>query len=144
MNAPGSQGRWLMKLLQKIPIGCDSLQVPWDLQIKLDMNSGIFLDEALENGHRTDFCIGVAGYPEKLMEAPSLERYIQNLKVKQAAGADYVVTQMFYDNERFFEFSQRCRDNGITIPIIPGLKPVSSKGRDFNCNYNNNRTLQVV
>lgn len=91
------------------------------------MNSGKFLDEALENGHRTGFCIGVAGYPEKHMEAPSLERDIQNLKLKQAAGADYVVTQMFFDNSRFFEFERKCRENGITIPIIPGLKPLSIK-----------------
>lgn len=92
-----------------------------------DMNSGKFLDEALENGHCTDFCIGVAGYPEKHMEAPSLERDIQNLKAKQEAGAEYVVTQMFFDNERFFEFERKCRENGITIPIIPGLKPISIK-----------------
>ncbi|SDL29877.1 5,10-methylenetetrahydrofolate reductase (NAD(P)) [Salinimicrobium catena] len=91
------------------------------------MNEGKFLDEALENGHCTDFCIGVAGYPEKHMEAPSLERDIQNLKAKQEAGAEYIVTQMFFDNERFFQFEQKCRENGITIPIIPGLKPISIK-----------------
>lgn len=91
------------------------------------MNSGKFLDEALENGHRTDFCTGVAGYPEKHMEAPSLERDIQNLKAKQEAGAEYVVTQMFFDNSRFFEFERKCRENGISIPIIPGLKPISIK-----------------
>lgn len=91
------------------------------------MNSGRFLDEALENGHRTEFCVGVAGYPEKHMEAPSLERDIQNLKIKQEAGAAYVVTQMFFDNSRFFEFESKCRENGISIPIIPGLKPISIK-----------------
>lgn len=91
------------------------------------MNSGKFLDEALENGHCTDFCIGVAGYPEKHMEAPSLERDIQNLKAKQDAGAEYVVTQMFFDNERFFQFERKCRENNITIPIIPGLKPIAIK-----------------
>ena len=91
------------------------------------MNSGKFLDEALENGHCTDFCIGVAGYPEKHMEAPSLERDVQNLKAKQDAGAAYVVTQMFFDNEKFFEFEKKCRENGITVPIIPGLKPISIK-----------------
>lgn len=91
------------------------------------MNSGKFLDEALENGHRTDFCTGVAGYPEKHMEAPSLERDIQNLKAKQEAGAEYVVTQMFFDNSRFFEFERKCRESGINIPIIPGLKPISVK-----------------
>lgn len=91
------------------------------------MNSGKFLDEALENGHQTEFCIGVAGYPEKHMEAPSLDRDIQNLKAKQEAGAEYVVTQMFFDNSRFFEFERKCRENGIHVPIIPGLKPISIK-----------------
>ena len=91
------------------------------------MNSGRFLDEALENGHQTEFCIGVAGYPEKHMEAPSLDRDIQNLKAKQEAGAEYVVTQMFFDNSRFFEFERKCRENGIHVPIIPGLKPISIK-----------------
>ena len=91
------------------------------------MNSGRFLDEALENGHQTEFCIGVAGYPEKHMEAPSLDRDIQNLKAKQEAGAEYVVTQMFFDNSRFFEFERKCWENGIHVPIIPGLKPISIK-----------------
>lgn len=92
-----------------------------------NMNSGRFLDEALENGHQTEFCIGVAGYPEKHMEAPSLDRDIQNLKAKQEAGAEYVVTQMFFDNSRFFEFERKCRENGIHVPVIPGLKPISIK-----------------
>ncbi len=92
-----------------------------------EMNSGKFLDEALENGHKTQFCIGVAGYPEKHMEAPSLERDIQYLKAKQDAGAAYVVTQMFFDNSRYFRFVEKCREQGIHIPIIPGLKPISVK-----------------
>ena len=92
-----------------------------------EMNTGNFLDEALENGHRTQFCIGVAGYPEKHMEAPSLDRDIQHLKSKQEAGAEYVVTQMFFDNSRYFHFVEKCRQSGIHIPIIPGLKPISVK-----------------
>ena len=92
-----------------------------------DMNKGKFLDDALENGHCTNFCVGVAGYPEKHMEAPSLERDIQNLKIKQEAGAEYVVTQMFFNNAKFLEFEKKCRESGITIPIIPGLKPISVK-----------------
>ncbi|MGI0107012.1 methylenetetrahydrofolate reductase [NAD(P)H] [Salinimicrobium sp. WS361] len=91
------------------------------------MNRGQFLDEALENGHHTDFCAGVAGYPEKHMEAPSLEKDIQRLKTKIEAGAEYVVTQMFFDNQKFFEFEKNCRESGITVPIIPGLKPIATK-----------------
>jgi len=93
------------------------------------MNKGIFQEEILENSHHTDFCIGVAGYPEKHMEAPSLEQDIKRLKDKVAAGAEYVVTQMFFDNEQYFKFVKRCRENGITVPIIPGLKPIATKNQ---------------
>ena len=93
------------------------------------MNRGCFLDEALENGHKTDFCIGVAGYPEKHMEAPSLEKDITRLKVKQEMGAQYVVTQMFFDNQKFFKFVEKCREGGIEIPIIPGLKPIATRNQ---------------
>lgn len=92
-----------------------------------DMNKGQFLDEALENGHNTDFCVGVAGYPEKHMEATSLEKDIDRVKDKVNAGAQYVVTQMFFDNRKFFEFEARCREKGIKVPIIPGLKPLATK-----------------
>ncbi|MCM4159900.1 methylenetetrahydrofolate reductase [NAD(P)H] [Antarcticibacterium flavum] len=91
------------------------------------MNLGDFQEEILDNSHNTDFCIGVAGYPEKHMEAPNLDQDIKRLKEKMAAGAEYVVTQMFFDNKKFFEFVDRCREQGITIPIIPGLKPIATK-----------------
>jgi len=94
-----------------------------------DMNKGIYMDPVLQTSHKTDFCVGVAGYPEKHMEAPSLEKDIENLKAKVAAGAEYVVTQMFFDNRKFFEFVDKCRKQGITVPIIPGLKPIATKSQ---------------
>lgn len=93
------------------------------------MNKGEFQEEILENSHHTNFCVGVAGYPEKHMEAPSMEQDIRRLKDKVAAGAEYVVTQMFFNNDKYFEFVQKCRDNGIDIPIIPGLKPIATKSQ---------------
>ena len=92
-----------------------------------NMNKGIYLDDELENSHPTDFCIGVAGYPEKHNEAPNWQLDLKNLKDKVDAGADYVVTQMFYDNKKYFDFVKECRAIGIDVPIIPGLKPISSK-----------------
>ena len=77
-----------------------------------------------ENG--TEFCIGVGGYPEKHFEAPNMETDIANLKRKVEAGADFIITQMFFDNNHFYEFRDRCRFAGIKVPIIPGLKPLSS------------------
>lgn len=91
------------------------------------MNQGIYLDNELENSHPTDFCIGVAGYPEKHGEAPNRQLDLKNLKDKVDAGADYVVTQMFYDNAKYFEFVHACREIGIDVPIIPGLKPIATK-----------------
>ena len=90
-----------------------------------DLNNGKYLEE-LEISTKTDFCIGVAGYPEKHMEAPSLESDIHFLKEKIKLGADYVVTQMFFDNSKFFEFKKMCEKKGINVPIIPGLKPIST------------------
>lgn len=91
------------------------------------MNNGYYLDEELQNQSPTDFCIGVAGYPEKHFEAPSLNLDIKNLKAKVDAGADYVVTQLFFDNKKYFEFVDKCRAAGITVPIIPGIKPIATK-----------------
>ena len=96
------------------------------LQIS-NLNNGIYFDEDLKNSAKTNFCIGVAGYPEKHMEAPSLDSDIHFLKEKIKNGADYIITQMFFDNKKFFDFLDKCRAAGITIPIIPGLKPISTK-----------------
>ena len=90
------------------------------------MNNGIYLDNELLNSHPTDFCIGVSGYPEKHMEAPSLMSDLHFLKKKIDSGAHYIVTQMFYDNKKFFEFVKLARSKGIDAPIIPGLKPLST------------------
>ncbi len=91
------------------------------------MNHGKYLDDALLNTTNTNFCIGVAGYPEKHLEAPSIDSDIHFLKKKINNGASYIVTQMFYDNKNFFEFVDKCRLAGINVPIIPGLKPISTK-----------------
>ncbi len=91
------------------------------------LNRGEYLDEEIMNQAQTDFCIGVAGYPEKHMEAPNMESDIHFLKKKLKNGAEYIVTQMFFDNNKYFEFVEKCRSAGITAPIIPGLKPISTK-----------------
>ncbi|MGH4036683.1 MAG: methylenetetrahydrofolate reductase [Sphaerochaeta sp.] len=95
-------------------------------QIK-NMNEGKYLDSTLQNPVKTNFCIGVAGYPEKHLESPNMESDIANLKKKQDAGAEYIVTQLFYNNDAYFKFVESCREAGITIPIIPGIKPLRTK-----------------
>lgn len=93
----------------------------------VNLNSGIYLEEELKNTTKTKFCIGVAGYPEKHFEAPNMDTDLQNLKQKVDAGADYIVTQMFFNNQKYFDFVALCRQAGITVPIIPGLKPIYTK-----------------
>ena len=95
-------------------------------QIK-NLNKGQYLDDEILNTSKTDFCVGVSGYPEKHMEAPSLESDLHFLKKKIEAGADYIITQMFFDNQKYFEFVEKCKSFGIDAPIIPGLKPLATK-----------------
>ncbi|TXD47576.1 methylenetetrahydrofolate reductase [NAD(P)H] [Polaribacter sp. IC073] len=89
------------------------------------LNRGKYLHNDVQVEHHSDFCIGVAGYPEKHMEAPSLVSDLRRLKEKVAAGADYVVTQMFFDNNKYFEFVKAAKEIGINVPIIPGIKPLA-------------------
>ena len=91
------------------------------------LNKGIYLDNNLKNSSKTNFCMGVAGYPEKHFEAPNMDSDIHFLKKKIEHGADYIVTQMFFDNQKYFDFVDKCRLEGITVPIIPGLKPIATK-----------------
>jgi len=118
-------------------------------QIK-DMNHGIYLEKELLNSSKTNFCIGVSGYPEKHLEAPSMDSDIHFLKKKIKDGANYIVTQMFFDNQIFFKFVDKCRAEGITVPIIPGLKPLATKKQlnliphRFNVDLPDNLIMEVV
>jgi methylenetetrahydrofolate reductase (NADPH) len=96
------------------------------------MNKGLYLSDELQNPTSTKFCIGVAGYPEKHYEAPNLKTDLKYLKQKIDNGAEYVVTQMFFDNKKYFEYLEKCRAEGINIPIIPGLKPITTKSQITN------------
>ena len=115
-----------------------------------NMNNGIYLDEDLKNSAPTNFCIGVAGYPEKHFEAANMESDIHFLKKKIEAGADYIVTQMFFDNQKYIDFVKLCRENDIDVPIIPGLKPISTEKQltllphRFNLNLPNELVDEVL
>ncbi|MEA1897063.1 MAG: methylenetetrahydrofolate reductase [NAD(P)H] [Bacteroidota bacterium] len=92
----------------------------------MKLNKGIYLDKELENKKPTSFSVGVAGYPEKHPESPNMDSDIHFLKKKIDAGAEYIVTQMFFDNNRYVNFVDKCRMAGIKVPIIPGLKPIAA------------------
>jgi methylenetetrahydrofolate reductase (NADPH) len=93
----------------------------------VNMNNGKFIDEDLQHATPTNFCIGVSGYPEKHFSSQNLKTDLKFLKNKVDLGAEYIVTQMFFDNKAYFEFVDKCREAGITVPIIPGIKPITAK-----------------
>jgi methylenetetrahydrofolate reductase (NADPH) len=92
----------------------------------VNMNKGKYLEESLEDTISTNFCVGVAGYPEKHVEAPNIEIDMENLKHKIESGASYIVTQMFFDNSKFLRFRDECKKIGINVPVIAGLKPITA------------------
>lgn len=99
----------------------------WQLvQQIISMNKGKYLEESLEDTISTNFCVGVAGYPEKHVEAPNMQADLEYLKYKVDAGASYIVTQMFFDNSKFFRFREECKKAGINVPVIAGIKPISA------------------
>lgn len=93
----------------------------------IGLNNGHYLEEDIMEGVKTDFCIGVAGYPEKHYEAPNIDTDIYYLKKKIELGADYVTTQMFFNNQHYYNFLNKCAEHGVNVPIVPGLKPLTGK-----------------
>ena len=113
-----------------IPLGRSANRSAVDLVEQIvKMNKGIYLEDSLLDARPTKFCVGVGGYPEKHFEAPNLKADIKHVKQKVDAGADYIVTQMFYDNKFYFEYVDKCKANGINVPIIPGLKILTSRAQ---------------
>lgn len=102
------------------------------IQQVTNMNNGKYLAKELQNSFKTDFEIGVAGYPEKHYEAPNMETDMRYLKEKIEAGGSYIVTQMFFDNKKYAAFVENCRAQGIDVPIIPGIKPITRKSQVKN------------
>tara|TARA_B110000908_G_C10172848_1_gene411760 strand:- start:93 stop:1043 length:951 start_codon:yes stop_codon:yes gene_type:complete len=92
-----------------------------------DMNNGVYQDQKLENATETNFCIGAAGYPEKHTDAANMQSDLKFLKRKVDAGAEFITTQMFFDNKKYFDYVDMCRAAGIMVPIIPGIKPITKK-----------------
>lgn len=99
------------------------------LQQVVALNHGKYMDEEIQSPNPSNFCIGVAGYPEKHFAAPNLKTDLKYLKLKVDLGAEYIVTQMFFDNQKYFDFVNACREVGINVPIIPGIKPITTKGQ---------------
>jgi methylenetetrahydrofolate reductase (NADPH) len=99
------------------------------LQQVVALNHGKYMDEEIQSTNPANFCIGVAGYPEKHFAAPNLKTDLKYLKLKVDLGAEYIVTQMFFDNQKYFDFVNACREIGINVPIIPGIKPITTKGQ---------------
>src|SRR6478609_7616658 len=95
----------------------------------VSMNKGKFIDEELQHPNPTNFCVGVAAYPEKHFSSPNLKTDIKYLKHKVDLGAEYIVTQMFFDNQKYFDFVKQCREIGIEVPIIPGIKPITTRSQ---------------
>jgi methylenetetrahydrofolate reductase (NADPH) len=93
----------------------------------VNINEGKYLDSNITNGDKTNFCIGISGYPEKHFESPSLRTDMEFTKQKVDAGADYIVTQMFFNNQKYFEYVKACKEMGINVPVVPGLKPITKK-----------------
>jgi methylenetetrahydrofolate reductase (NADPH) len=99
-----------------------------DLVKQVDqINNGIYLDPNISNGDKTNFCIGIAGYPEKHFESPSLRTDLDYTKAKVDAGAGYIVTQMFFNNKKYFDYVKACKEMGMNVPVVPGLKPITKK-----------------
>jgi methylenetetrahydrofolate reductase (NADPH) len=94
-----------------------------------DMNKGKYLDPSITKGDSTNFCIGIAGYPEKHFESPNLETDMAFMKQKIDAGGDYIVTQMFFNNQKYLDYVKNCKAAGINVPIVPGLKPITKKSQ---------------
>ncbi|MBX2906336.1 MAG: methylenetetrahydrofolate reductase [Taibaiella sp.] len=93
----------------------------------VSLNNGIYMEDDIMDGAKTDFCIGIAGYPEKHFESPNMDTDIYYLKRKIELGAHYVVTQLFFNNEHYYNYVAKCRENGVEVPIIAGLKPITNK-----------------